>query len=212
MKKLLIWGAGDQGLVTLDCALATRKYTQIDFLNIKEKGHRNIENYKIYEESNENLLEFINSYNEVIVATGDNYLRELKIKQLLAMNAPLTTIIHPTASISPFATISKGNTILANAIININASIAMGCIINNGVIVEHDCIIEDFVNISPNTAMAGHTTIGRKTFIGIGSTIINNIRVGEGVIVGAGAVVVSDIDDNMTVVGVPAKEIKKNRY
>lgn len=31
MKKLLIWGAGDQGLVTLECALAMNAYEQIDF-------------------------------------------------------------------------------------------------------------------------------------------------------------------------------------
>lgn len=37
MKKLLIWGAGDQGLVTLECALAMNAYEQIDFLEIKEK-------------------------------------------------------------------------------------------------------------------------------------------------------------------------------
>ena len=37
MKKLLIWGAGDQGTVTLECALATQQYSQIDFLEIKER-------------------------------------------------------------------------------------------------------------------------------------------------------------------------------
>lgn len=40
MKSLLIWGAGDQGTVTLDCALAMKQYDKIDFLEIKEKGHR----------------------------------------------------------------------------------------------------------------------------------------------------------------------------
>ena len=42
MKKLLIWGAGDQGTVTLDCALAMNCYCKIDLLDIKEKGHREI--------------------------------------------------------------------------------------------------------------------------------------------------------------------------
>ena len=42
MKHLLIWGAGDQGTVTLDCALAMKRYDRIDFLDMKEKGHRSI--------------------------------------------------------------------------------------------------------------------------------------------------------------------------
>ena len=38
MSRLLIWGAGDQGTVTLDCALAMKRYDRIDFLDIREKG------------------------------------------------------------------------------------------------------------------------------------------------------------------------------
>ena len=37
MKKLLIWGAGDQGTVTLDCALAMNCYCKIDLLDIEER-------------------------------------------------------------------------------------------------------------------------------------------------------------------------------
>lgn len=37
-KRLLIWGAGDQGTVALDCALATKKYSRIDFLDIRERA------------------------------------------------------------------------------------------------------------------------------------------------------------------------------
>ena len=37
MKRLLIWGAGDQGIVTLDCALAMKRYSCIDFMELKEK-------------------------------------------------------------------------------------------------------------------------------------------------------------------------------
>ena len=48
MKKLLIWGAGDQGLVTLECALAMNAYEQIDFLEIKEKGSRKIINHTVF--------------------------------------------------------------------------------------------------------------------------------------------------------------------
>lgn len=44
VKRLLIWGAGDQGIVTLDCALAMNRYSRIDFMELKEKGHRAIRN------------------------------------------------------------------------------------------------------------------------------------------------------------------------
>ena len=207
MSRLLIWGAGDQGTVTLDCALATKRYDRIDFLDIREKGHREIAGYPIYREEDVELEEFLKAYDEVIVATGNNGLREKKQSMVSAMGIPVATLIHPTAVISPSARISPGCTVLANAIININADVGAGCIINNAAIVEHDCIVGDFVNMSPKAAMAGHTKIGRKTFLGIGCTLIDDIEVGEGVIVGAGAVVIRDVPDFVTVVGVPAKVI-----
>lgn len=210
MKKLLIWGAGDQGTVTLDCALAMKTYNKIDFLDIKEKGHREIPDYIVYQEKDVTLRQFLKSYDAAIVAIGDNNLREAKTAILNSMGIPLATIIHPTAIISPTAKISEGCTILANAVINTNASIGKGCIINTATVIEHDCIIEDFVNVSPRTAMAGHVKIGRKTFLGIGCTIIDGIEIGQEVIVGAGAVVIQDIPKSSTAVGIPAKVIKHN--
>ena len=89
------------------------------------------------------LNQFLTAYDEVIVATGDNDLREYKLSILTLLTIPIATIVHPTAVISPFTEVGTGCTILANAVININAAIGQGCIINNGAIVEHDCIIGD---------------------------------------------------------------------
>lgn len=211
MKKLLIWGAGDQGTVTLECALAMNCYYKIDFLDFKEKGHREIPGYTIYSEQEINMHELLNAYDEVIVATGDNSIREQKMLLLTSMDISIATIIHPTAVISPSAKVSKGSTVLAYAVIHTNAVIGMGCIINTAVIVEHDCIVEDFVNISPKSAVAGHTQIGKKSFLGIGSTIINEITVGKEVVIGAGAVVIRDVPDSVMAAGVPARIIKTQR-
>ena len=187
MKKLLIWGAGDQGLVTLECALAMNAYEQIDFLEIKEKGSRKIINHTVFKES--------------------EFDKEEKIKMLLAFGIPLATIVHPTALISSSAKIGSGTTILANVIININTKVGIGCIVNNGAIIEHDCMVGNYVNICPKFAMAGHSSIGYKSYLGIGSTVIDDIRIGNRVTVGAGAVVVSNISDNIVAIGVPAKKM-----
>lgn len=210
MKKLLIWGAGDQGIVTLDCALAMKDYGQIDFLAFKERDARKIPGYLIYREEQAPLEDMLKTYDQVIVATGDNDLREQKTHILLSLGLVLTRMIHPAAVVSPFAKVSEGCTVLANAVINPNAVVGMGCIINTAAVVEHDCVVEDFVNISPKAAMAGHTRIGKKTFLGAGCTIIDDIRVGNQVIVGAGAVVIRNVPDKAVVAGVPG-EIKKYR-
>lgn len=211
MKRLLIWGAGDQGTVTLDCAEAMDRYGRIDFLDIKEKGHRQIPGRTIYEESHVILEEFLRTYDEVIVATGSNDLREAKILQLKTMGIPLATVVHPTAVISPSAGISPGCTVLATAVINPNARVGTGCIVNTGAVIEHDCVVEDYVNICPKAVMAGHTVVGYKSFLGTGCAVIDDIRIGRETVIGAGAVVIHDVPDSSVVAGVPAKPISSSR-
>lgn len=208
MKKLLIWGAGDQGAVTLDCALAMNTYDSIAFLSFAERSAREIPNYIIYREQDVDLRTFLPSFDEVIVATGDNALREQKVSILNALGIPLAIIVHPTAIISPFARVAAGCTVLAFAVVHTNASVGTGCIVNTGAIVEHDCVLGDFVNVCPRVAMAGHTTIGKKAYLGIGCTILNNISIGEEAVVGAGAVVIRDVPAHEVAAGVPAKRIR----
>jgi maltose O-acetyltransferase len=58
---------------------------------------------------------------------------------------------------------------------------------------------------------AGNITIGNNVWIGGSSVIIGGkgIRIGDGAVVGAGSVVVKDVEPYTIVGGVPAKKIKK---
>jgi len=53
----------------------------------------------------------------------------------------------------------------------------------------------------------GRVTIGRKTFVGVGSIILPDVKIGENVIIGAGTIVTKDIPDNSVAVGNPASVI-----
>ncbi|MBT6282943.1 MAG: acetyltransferase, partial [Phycisphaerae bacterium] len=76
-----------------------------------------------------------------------------------------------------------------------------------GATVDHDCELADGVHISPGANLGGNVTVGECSWIGIGACVKNGVTIGKNVIVGAGAAVVQDVPDNVTVVGVPAKEL-----
>jgi len=55
----------------------------------------------------------------------------------------------------------------------------------------------------------GHIEIDDDAWLGTGSIILPNVRIGSGAVVGAGSVVTKDVPDFTVVGGVPAKPIKK---
>ena len=78
----------------------------------------------------------------------------------------------------------------------------------SGAIVEHDNKIGNFVHISPRVVLGGTVTIGECSHIGIGASVSNNINITSNVVVGAGAVVVKNIEKRGTYVGVPVRKVK----
>lgn len=137
-----------------------------------------------------------------IIGIGDNFVRKSIANKY---NVKWYTAIHPSASIAIDEMIDNGTVIMANTVINTSAKIGKHCIINTGAIVEHDDIISDYVHISPNAALGGTVNIGECTHIGIGASVKNNINITSKCIIGAGSVVVKDIDKSGTYVGVPAR-------
>jgi UDP-3-O-[3-hydroxymyristoyl] glucosamine N-acyltransferase len=99
-----------------------------------------------------------------------------------------------------------------------NSSIARGSIsdtiIGDGtkldalVHVAHNVIIGRNCELTAGTIIGGSTTVGDTSWMGLNCTLKNKIKIGNKVIVGAGACVIHDVPNEDIVAGVPAKSIK----
>ena len=86
-----------------------------------------------------------------------------------------------------------------------------------GVVIGETAIIGDDVIIYQQATLGGtgkehgkrHPTIGNHVIIGAGAKILGNIKIGDNVRIGAGSVVVDDVPENCTVVGVPGRIVKQ---
>jgi acetyltransferase-like isoleucine patch superfamily enzyme len=67
-------------------------------------------------------------------------------------------------------------------------------------------VIGGGVHVCPGAHLAGAVRIGDRSWIGIAATVRQGITIGRDVMVGAGAVVVADVADGLTVAGVPARQ------
>lgn len=139
---------------------------------------------------------------------GNNAARKLLYEKARDHGFCAVRTIHPQSIVSSWASIGCGPTILAGAVVNAAAQLGDNVIVNTGAIVEHDCSIGHHVHIATGARLASTVRIGNGSHIGAGATIRQSINIGEEAIVGAGAVVIRDVPDHTTVVGVPARELR----
>jgi len=116
--------------------------------------------------------------------------------------------IHPRATVASSAILGAGVTVMAGAVINPGVRIGCDVIINTTAVVEHDCELADHVHVATGARLAGTVTVGEGSHIGAGATVRQGIRIGRRVIIGAGAVVVKDVQDCCVVAGVPARVLR----
>ena len=201
MKHLIIIGAGGHGRVIADIAQKLGVYKTISFLD--DGDAKESMGLPIIGKTAE--LEKYAQKADMFVAIGNSHVRQEFIERLLAMGANVPTLIHPNAVIGSCVEIGDGTAIMAGAVISPCVQIGKGVIVNTCSSIDHDCVIGDYCHIAVGVHVAGMVNLGEKVWLGAGTTIKNNISIFADCIIGAGAVVVKDIIETGTYIGVPAK-------
>ncbi|MEA1916393.1 MAG: serine O-acetyltransferase [Campylobacterota bacterium] len=119
-------------------------------------------------------------------------------RMLMGLNQILTNIdIHPAATIEQRVFIDHG----------------FGVVIGETAVVESDVVIYQGVTLGGVSLDKGkrHPTVKSGAVIGAGAKILGNITIGKESKIGANSVVVRDVPDASTAVGIPAHIIKKGR-
>lgn len=115
------------------------------------------------------------------------------------------SLIASNAWVSNECEIGKGSIIYPGTSINYGSVIGDFVVINMNCALGHHAVIGDYCSLAPGVLLGGHTTIGRATEMGIGSATLQGIEIGKDVIVGGQSMVISNIQDGVTVAGVPGR-------
>lgn len=207
-KKVIIFGASGHARVIADIIKKSNDEI-VGFLddNAEIQG-KTIFDGKIVlgDTSEESVRKYADCY--FIIGIGSNRVRKTISEKY--PNIKWYTAIHPNAIIGSNVEIGEGTVLMAGTVINIGTKIGKHCIVNTCSSLDHDNIIEDFVHISPGAHLAGTVKVMECTWICTGVTVINNITIEKNNIIGAGAVVVKNIEDcNITYIGIPAHNINE---
>jgi sugar O-acyltransferase (sialic acid O-acetyltransferase NeuD family) len=137
-------------------------------------------------------------------STGSTAIRQNVYDRFTRERYCFATVIHPSAVVAPEVQIEDGVQVLAGAVVQTGCRLGANVIVNTGARIDHDCIIDSHVHVAPGVTLCGAVHVCTGAHIGAGATVIQGIRIGAGSVVGAGALVIRDVPQGATVVGVPA--------
>lgn len=212
MKNLYIVGAGGFGRETLWLAERVNQVEQTwnirGFIDDNEQVHgREFRGYPVL-----GGCDYLADSSEevwVVVAIAAAKVKRIVVDKLSAyQNLHFATLIDPAAIIQDDLIVGEGCVLCVGSVFMANITLGNHVIVNPNCTVGHDSVLEDYVTVYPGVNISGCVRVGAESELGTGMQIIQGMSIGKRSILGAGAVVVGDIPQDCTAVGIPAKPIK----
>jgi len=204
LKSNIVLGSGAHSRVILENLYSlNKKNIRLYDFNFSSKQNNLILKNKVNDFKKISKKE-ISKNNNMFLAIGDNSLRKKYFNQFKAkINIP--NLISKESSISSFSKVGLANFFNYFCFIGPNSVIGNNNIINTKSLVEHDVKIGSHCHIGPGVKIGGGSSIGDNVMCGIGSILINNIKICSNVIIGAGSIVTKSINKPGTYVTVKNK-------
>ena len=199
---LIVFGAGGHGRVVAEAAMLENYWPSIHASDRRLPSGQNelLPGISLLEANAVLALD-----PAIHIAIGNNLARAKEAGAL--GHQRLATVIHPAAIVSQFSSVASGCFVAASAVIGPMATVGMGVIVNHGAVIDHDVEVGAFSHIAPNASLGGHVKVGQRVLIGSGAVVLPSVVIGNDVTVGAGSVVIANILEPGSYVGIPARKI-----
>jgi sugar O-acyltransferase (sialic acid O-acetyltransferase NeuD family) len=211
MKKILLFGGGNQVHYTIDIIEKENKYEIAGIIDSVHPIGADRYGYKVLGRQ-ENLTEIVEEHkiDAGLITIGDNWSRSIVYNAIIKQMPKFQFVnaIHPSVIIGKNVELGFGVVMMAGVIVNPLAKIGNFTFFATGCQVEHDCIIEEFASVSAGSIMGGYVTIGKFSAITLGVTILDRLKIGENSVIGSGSLVLKDIPNNVLAHGNPINKVR----
>ncbi len=210
-KRLVIAGAGSFGREVWQWAehipLRNKSWDSVVFINDLDTSEKIAES-QIDCPIISNIDDYSPLENDVVVCAVGTPEGKLNIvKRLNEKNVEFTNIIHPTVIISSGVQLGVGIVLCPYTVVSVNAQLGDHIAVNICSTIGHDSRIGAGTVISAHCDISGFCELGESVFLGSGARLLPNSKVGAFATVGAGCVVLKEVEPYKTVAGIPARYI-----
>ena len=162
--------------------------------------------------SYDTFIKFDNKF--INVAFADPVIRKRKTEQARSDNVGFFSIIAQSHVRGENVVHGEGSIFAHYTVITSDAVIGDHFHCNIFSYVAHDCVIGDFVTFAPRVSLNGRVIVEDMVYIGTNAIILpgkdnDPLVLGEGAVIGAGALVTKSVEKGATVVGSPAKPLQR---
>lgn len=207
MKRILIIGAGGLGKEVVDLVKAMGGYEIVGFLddNIEIKG-TSINHVPVLDTTG--YLDQYQGVDNVAIAIANPKIKKKIYERIMRIGFKYPNLVHPTAMMGSNVKLGVGNIIGANSILSTEVTLQDFVTVNPQCGIGHESELRSFTTLYWNVNISGNVTVQEGCELGSKSCVLQGLNITRHAIIGAGAVVVKDIHESGTYIGVPAGKIK----
>ena len=210
MNDLVIIGAGDTGRELVDLVQRINyvncHWNMIGFVddNAALQG-KIIEGYPVL-----GNIEWLNNANKEVFAIcsiSNGQIKKKMVEKIVNDNVKWATLVDPNVQFFKESSCGEGSILYSGTVLAIHATIGRHVYLSLNCTVGHDSVIGDYCCAFPGVNISGKVDADECVDFGTGTKVIQGKHICKNVTFGAGSVVVKDIEEPGTYVGVPVKKI-----
>lgn len=184
-KRVIVIGAGGHGRSVAEAILLLGREELVGFVDDGADANAKVWSYPILGRTD--ALHTLRVHGDaVVVAIGNNAVREKLHARAQDVGFELLNVTHPAAFVSPTATLGAGCVVMAGAVVGTEAKLGEGVIVNCGATVDHHCRVDAFGHLGVNACMAGGSVLRHRAWMQAGSALGYGVQVEDGAVLAPG--------------------------